>query len=386
LIRVLQFAGCINRFDFIDNIIQYVDSKRFSMGVALGSANCNIEEPVFPPDTPRWVVPWKSRTEVFAAARRLAHILRDWRADILHTHHYDEALIGWLATRLYPRTRLVVGRHYSDAIYRSTTGLKQRAMLMAEQTVNRAAARIIVPSSFIVEILTRRQGVPFSKVDQVPYGFVAAKYAAQGPNTREEVRRELGLEDRFVVGNFARLYKDKGQRYLIQAMALLRSRVPEATLLIAGEGPERATLEGLVQDLGLVNLVRFLGWRRDAIALMSAVDVVVQPTLQEAFSQVMAEALFMARPLIITDVSGAPDIIRHGENGLLVAREDPSALTDAIVRLASDPALRESMARSGRDYVRDHLSIEAVILRYELAYLQAMAMTDKGASPCSNFL
>jgi glycosyltransferase involved in cell wall biosynthesis len=374
MIRVLEFADIINRYDFIDNIVQQADRDRFEIGVCVRTDVCNIEAPVYGKNTPRWTLNGVSRREIPRAACELAGLLRRWKVDILHTHHYDQSIIGWLATRIYPQSRLVIGRHYSDAIYRSTQGLKRKALLTLEQIVNRAAARIIVPSSFIVEILTRRQGVPPSKVDQIPYGFVADKYAVQSPTTREKVRRELGLDRRFVVGNFARLYKDKGQRFLIQAMALLRSRVPEAALLIVGEGPERARLEGLIHELGLGDLVRLLGWRRDAMALMSAVDVVVQPTLEEAFSQVMAEALWMARPLIITDVSGAPDIIRHGENGLMVSREDANALTDAIERLALDDEFRESMAKAGREYVTGRLSIGAVIHRYERAYLQAMGM------------
>lgn len=66
MIRVLQFAGCINRYDFIDNIVNHVDPQRFSVGVAIGSDQCNIEAPLFPEDLPRWVVPWKRRREVVA--------------------------------------------------------------------------------------------------------------------------------------------------------------------------------------------------------------------------------------------------------------------------------------------------------------------------------
>ncbi len=376
MIRVLQLAACINRFDFIDNIVQYADPRRFAMGVAVGSEDCQIAEPVFRSETPRWVIPWRSRREIVTAACRLAGILCDWQADILHTHHYDESLIGWLATRLHRRTRLVVGRHYSDAIYRSATGLKRIALLGVERVMNRAATRIIVPSSSIVEILTCRQGADLANVDLIPYGFVAHKYAAPGPGARQEVRRELSLADRFVIGTFGRLHEEKGQRHLIEAMAMLRPRAPEVSLLIVGEGSERRNLERLIQDLGLADVVRLLGWRRDAMAVMAAVDAVVQPTLHEAFSQVMVEALWMARPLVMTDVSGARDVIKHGENGLIVPTGDPGALAEAIARLASDAALPESMGKAGREYVANNLSIEAIIPRYERAYLRAMGMGE----------
>lgn len=372
MIRVIQFASLINRYDFIDNIIQYIDPKRFTMGVAVGPSPCNIEEPVFPAGTARWVVPWNARRQIVAASRRLARILREWRADIIHTHHYDEALIGWLATRLYRRTRLVVGHHYSDTIYRTTTGLKRRAFIAAEQVVNRAATRIIVPSEDVVQILTRWQGVEESKVDRIPYGFVPEKYQDAGRAAPSELRRELGLEGRFVVGHFGRLHKVKGQESLIRAVGMLRSRFPGACLVIVGEGPERGNLERLIASLGLGDMVRLLGWRRDAMSLMNAVDIVVQPSLEEGFGQVMAEAFWMAKPLIMTLVGGATDAIRQGETLLIVPKDDPVALADAIGRLAADPSLRDRLATAGREYVSDHLSIDANITRYQHSYIKAM--------------
>ena len=376
MIRVLQFAGCINRHDFIDSIIQHADRRRFAMGVAIGTQASRIQEPVFPEGTPLWVVPWRPRRDLITAARRLARILRDWRADVLHTHHYDEAIIGWLATRLYRRTKLVVGRHYSDEIDLLTTGLKRTALVMLERAVNRAATRIIVPSSLILDMLTFRQGVSRSKADQVPYGFVADKYAATGPTTRSDLRSKLGLEGQFVIGSFGRLIGIKGHRFLVEAMALLRSRVPAATLLIVGEGPERGNLEREINERGLGDVVRLLGWRSDAMAVMTAVDAVAHPTLHEAFCQVMVESLWMRKPLVITDVSGVRDVIRHGENGLIVPTSDPGALAHAIERLAGDPVLRESISMAGREYVSRNLSIETVIPRYERSYMRAMGICE----------
>jgi glycosyltransferase involved in cell wall biosynthesis len=108
------------------------------------------------------------------------------------------------------------------------------------------------------------------------------------------------------------------------------------------------------------------------MALMAAMDAVVQPTLQEAFSQVMAEALWMGKPLVITDVSGATDVIRDGENGLLVPKADPNALAGAVARLVADAPLRARLGAAGRAYVEGHLTIEKIIPMYEQVYLRAM--------------
>jgi glycosyltransferase involved in cell wall biosynthesis len=372
VIRVLQFAGVINRYDFIDTIVQHADPGAFQIGVCVGSAQNNIADPVYSAHTPRWVIGSVSRLTLLQRAWRLAHVLREWEADILHTHHYNEAVIGWLATRMYPKTRLIVGRHYSDALYRLTSGIKRRVFLEVEQLVNRAATRIIVPATYIFRLLTERQGIRTDKIDLISYGFEPAKYTLPSSTEIGHVREELALDGRFALGTFARLHEEKGHRYLLRAIARLKSRLPDVLLLIVGEGPERAGIERQIREDCLDQHVRLTGWRRDAMTIMAAVDAVVHPSLHEAFSQAMVEALWMRKPLVITDVSGAPDIIRDGHNGMLVPRGDATALAAAIERLAGDPGLRSRLGDAGRKYVEENLVIGKIIPKYEQSYIKAM--------------
>jgi glycosyltransferase involved in cell wall biosynthesis len=366
-VRVLQFADVINRYDFIDNIVQYADQNHFEVGVCVRTKDANIAAPVYRERTPHWVLDGLSRRDIPKTAWRLSRILKEWRVDILHAHHYDQALIGYLATRLNRRTRLVVGRHYSDAIYRSSRGLKRRALLAAEGIVNRAATRIVVPSRFIADLLVNRQSVPNEKVIRIPYGFAIEKYSIIGEST-VRLRQELASGSNFVIANFSRLHEEKGQRFLIEAVARLRTQTPGLMAWIVGEGPERPSLERQIREAGLSDVVRLLGWRRDAMELMAAADAIIQPTLQEAFSQVMAEALWMCKPLIISDVSGATDVVTDGENGLLIRQSDAEALSTAIQRLAHDPSLRERLGQAGRVYVENFLTVSKVIPQYEAMY------------------
>jgi glycosyltransferase involved in cell wall biosynthesis len=368
VIRVLQFADRINRFDFIDTIVRWADPRRFVVGVCVRDGVSNIVDPGYGEGVPKWVLNGAARREVPRAAVQLAGVLKRWRADVVHAHHYDQAVIGWLATRLYPKARLIVGRHYSDSIYRSSSGIKRRALLAIEQAVNRAASRIVVPSTLIRDILTLRQGIDPRKVEVIYYGFNPEKYTRIDPAEVARLRRELGMEGHFVIGNISRLHEEKGHRFLFEALAGLRGRRPDLRLLLVGEGPERPALEQRVRELGLGDVVRFLGFRHDAIPLMAAVDAVVQPTLQEAFSQVMVEALWLGKPLVITDVSGATDILRDGDNGLLVPRGDVAALAAAIGRVAADRELRLRLSERGQEFVRKNLAIEGLVRRYEACY------------------
>jgi glycosyltransferase involved in cell wall biosynthesis len=372
MIRVLQFANIINRHDFIEVIVNHADPSRIMMAVCVRSRDSNIAEPLYRPGIQRWLIKGESRSTMPFAACRLANLLRLWRADIVHTHHYDQAIIAWLATRIHRATRLIVGRHYSDDIYRLSHGLKRKALLQLEGLINRAASRIIVPSRFVREILTIRQRVYAEKIDLIHYGFEPAKYTAPAAQEVLRIRKEFDLDGRFSIGTFGRLHEGKGHRYLLQAAAVLRDRVPGFRVLVAGDGPERIAIAGLIERQRLGGIVNLVGHRENAMAFMSAVDAVVQPTLHEAFSQVMAEAMWMRKPLVISDVGGAVDIIRDGDNGLLVPRGDKDALANAIERLFRDPGLRKRLAANGRAFAEEHLSIQHRIADYEQSYLRAM--------------
>lgn len=372
MIRVLHFARIINPSDFIDNIIAGADPTTFQMAVCVRSTASALSPTRSGEAIPKYFVSW-SKQDLPAAVLRLTRVLRAFQPDILHTHHYEEAVMGWLATRLVPRTRLVIGRHYSDTIYRVSTGVKRASLLTFENRANRAARRIVVPSTAIHDILTRWQKVPSAKVDTIPYGFNPYKYDQVDPEAAQHIRQELGLERHIVLGTFGRLHQEKGHRFLIQAMAQLRDSTTPTTLLILGQGPEQRALEQQIADAALGDTVRLLGWRSDAMSVMSALDMVVQPSLEEAFSQVMGEALFMGKALIMSDVGGVSDVIQNGANGMIVPPADANALATAIASLSGDESLRLRMGRAGRSYAQEHLTMHKVVPLYEQAYLRALS-------------
>lgn len=372
MIRVLQFADVINRYDFIDTLVEYADGARFEMSVCVRSEKHGIAKPLEPTSGKYRVIKGTSRSAIPLAAWRLSRLLEEWDIDIVHAHHYDQAIIAWLATRLHPKTKLVIGRHYSDSIYRIPSRIKSKAFLRLEQAVNTHAARIVVPSRMIFEILTERQGVDPAKIDIVHYGFVREKYTNVDPTSITDIRVEFEMEDKFVITNFSRLHEEKGHKYLIEAAAKLKDSLPELLILLIGEGPERSNLERQIARLGVGEHVKLTGWRTDAMAIMSACDLVVQSTLQEAFSQAMIETLWMSKPLIMTDVSGARDVIRDGENGLIVPTADADALANAIGHVAADRAMGERIARAGHEMVDDKLVIEKKIKDYERSFKKAV--------------
>lgn len=158
----------------------------------------------------------------------------------------------------------------------------------------------------------------------------------------------------------SRLHKVKGLDTMLKALA----RVPSAYLWLAGEGPERAALEQLAQDLGVAERVRFLGWRSDKGALFRACDIVVFPSRYEPFGTVSLEAWAYGKPLVAADSDGPAGLVRPEEDALLVPRDDVEALAAALTRVIEEPGLARRLVDAGAARHRGEFTEAACAKRY----------------------
>jgi len=370
-INILEFADLINKDDFIDTIIRFSDKTLFHIDVCTRGKPPNIAKPFFAEESRVFEFKKSGKLAVFSTAWKLSRLLRKWEVTLLHAHHFDQIIIGWLATRLYGKTKLVIGRHYSDSIYRMPDGIKKRIYFWLEKKANLAAERIIVPSKFIKDILVNRQKINEGKVDVIYYALNPDKYILPESKSIDELRVELGLDGKFVISTFARLHEEKGHRYLVEAIDSVREKVKGLRVLFVGEGPERRKLEELIQRYKLQDIILITGWRQDVLNLMQLSDIVVQPTLQEAFSQVMCEAMILGKPLVMSNVSGAVDLIENGKSGMIVDKGNPDKLAEAILKLYDDPILSNEMGKNANDRIKKLLPINEVIKQYEISFLKA---------------
>lgn len=356
-------------------VIRFADPAQFEMSAASYSGISNIENPAYSSvgilhtalgigDGP---------ANILVGAIRLRNLIRKYRIDILHTHHFYESVMGWLATR-GTRCHHVVGRHYHVEFYLTTKGLKLRGYLALESMVQKSAAALIVPSTDIAK-LVQRQGNEGRNLKVIPYGFdfSAIRYNPVPVDQLAGLRMELELEGKFVIGNFARHHEIKGQIYLIDAFKEFHKDVPDACLLMIGDGPAHATLQNAARGL---TAVKFLGWRRDAHLLMNLANVIVHPSLQEAFPQVMVEAMSVGKPLIITPVSGVMDQVTDGETALVIPMRDSASIASALRRVYDNPAWAFNMGRQGASYVRKHLNAHDVVKEFETLYLSILKAHD----------
>jgi glycosyltransferase involved in cell wall biosynthesis len=186
---------------------------------------------------------------------------------------------------------------------------------------------------------------------------------------REELRRRLGVDGN-VLAFAGRITRAKSLETALDALR----RLDDVTLLIAGDGEERARLESVAGEN-----VRFLGamGRDDVLELFAASDAALLSSSWENFPHALVEALAVGAPVIATRVGGVPEIVDDGVNGLLVPRGDPEALADAIRRFFGDPALRERLRAAAAPSV-ERFSQEAVLDRLEDALERAASKLPFG--------
>jgi glycosyltransferase involved in cell wall biosynthesis len=188
-------------------------------------------------------------------------------------------------------------------------------------------------------------------------------------------RAALGTpDDAALLLALGRLHRAKALDTLLDAVA----QVPDVYLWIAGEGPDRAALEAQARSLGIDNRVRFLGWREDRAALLSAADICVFPSRYEPFGTVFVQAWAQRTALVTTASDGPRQYVRDGVDGLMVPVDDTAALAAALRRMAGDPTLRVALAAAGHARYEAEFTREATVAAYRAFYREIRAREGLG--------
>lgn len=171
-----------------------------------------------------------------------------------------------------------------------------------------------------------------------------------------------------VVGIIARLSDVKGQDILVQAMPGILKRFPKAQLLLVGEGKFERALKDWVECLRVEESVRFYPVVNKVLDFLKLMDVFVMPSRMEGFGISVLEAQACGIPVVASNVGGLPNIIQQGETGLLVEKENPNALADAICDLLEDKEMAKMLAQKGRTFVLENYSLIKMAKETETVY------------------
>jgi glycosyltransferase involved in cell wall biosynthesis len=306
------------------------------------------------------------------AVLRFRAIVRESRPDVVHSHMTHANLLARAARPFVEMPVLICTLHgYKMYSVRSNSCATRE---VAHRLTDRFADMTTVVCQAAAERYARVKVAPRHKLMAVPNGIRTAVYRPD-ERLRAAARRNLNLGDEFVWLAAGRLEMVKDFDSMLRAFAKsLLSDQPQ-TLLIAGDGSLRETLERTAEDLGIAPNVRFLGYRADVSNLMRAADGFVMSSIFEGMPLALLEAGASELPVVATRVGGNAETLIEGRSGFLVPARNQAALGSAMRRVAEmTPEERRAMGRAGGNFVRGQYSLDAILDRWEGLYARFLGV------------
>ncbi len=354
---------------YVADVTSALDPELFESDVAvpggaritplIGRGVTVLEVPDMAPDQS---FSWPSLLALFLLIRR-------HRPDIVHTH---ASLAGRIAARLngvkLVYTRHTAGRSHEPGSLRWRLGSWMNRIL---------ADRAIAVSDYMAELM-ECEGLPRGMIKRIYNGVDPARFcnAEYDPG---QLKQEQGLDGRIVCSVLGRLEPVKGHQGLLEAWEKVYRSEPLAMLLVIGEGSQREELESRVKAAGLGEAVSFAGLKTDVKPYLAMSDVLVMPSIDESFGIALIEAMSMSVACVATGVGGMLEIIRDGQDGILVPPQDSDALAEALIRLMASPELRQKLGVSARQSVEERFSVQRLAGELGDLYLELMKKERQGA-------
>ncbi|WP_149500019.1 glycosyltransferase [Roseiconus lacunae] len=313
-----------------------------------------------------------------SVAKKLADEVKRRDIQVLHAHQYTPFFYSAIARIRYGVKAKVIftehGRHYPDVVSWKRR-LANRTLLQRYADITTACC------DFSTKALQTIEGFP--KAFTLNNGVDVSDLVPRGDESdQSRLRERLGLDqDRPYAACIARFHEVKDHATLVRAWAKVHQQLPEAHLLLVGDGEERENIENLIAELStssnsqLAASISLLGIRNDVPELLRAIDVFTLTSVSEAASLTLLEAMASECPSVVTDVGGNAEHLRHGVDGYLAPRGDDEALAGCLVKLLSDPDRARQFGRSSRARVLDAFDLNDAIGQY-LHHFQTLAATS----------
>ena len=312
------------------------------------------------------------------ALRRARALIRQSPDAVIHTHNAMAHYYAVLASLGLPVKCRINTRHgmggrtrsgRQEWLYRQSLRGTDYAVAVCEAARQRFAADGMRPRRALLS---------------VPNGIRLERFRPADDVARQSLVAELGLPTGSrIIGTVGRLQPVKDHARLLRAFAKVRVQVPEAALVIVGDGPLRAALEAQAEQAGLSDAVRFMGDRHDVPRLLTGMEVFALTSTSEGYSVALLEACASSLPIVATDVGGNREIVRHGINGRLVPSGDTAAIATALIALLRGGEQAAAMGRAGYAWAQAEASFRTMAERYHGLYdvssdLSSAAMALQG--------
>jgi glycosyltransferase involved in cell wall biosynthesis len=297
-----------------------------------------------------------------ASLRALRALIREFEPNVIVSHSSSDSWLVAAATRFLRRRPAIVRlRHISGAVARGP---------LNRWLYGRVPARVVTTGVAINTMLIERLSLDPAHVVAIPTGTDLDRFQ---PGERVAARTALGLPlEAKLIGIVATLRSWKGHRFLVAAMT--DPKLAGVRLIIVGDGPQEPALRAQIAELGLDASVTLVGRQEDVRPWLCALDVFVLPsTDNEGLPQALMQAMACELPVVTTATGAIPELVRGGENGLVVPAGNPAALAEAIARLLNDRALAGRLAAAGRREVEQKHTKAAMLDAMENVFRAAIA-------------
>jgi glycosyltransferase involved in cell wall biosynthesis len=309
---------------------------------------------------------YRGMGRVFTVAHELRGHLRARRIEVVHSNANYDRTVAAMAAAFTP-IRHVAGIHSAHSIQFNITHWLRNKWGIDRFITDADAGR---------DVLVDTNHIPGWKVTTVPIGFEETD-KAKAARVRPVTRAALGATDRTVIiGNVARLVPFKGHRYLLEAIALVRKEIRDILFPIVGDGELEADLRAQAKQLGIEDVVRFLGFRDDLDDLYPAFDIYCHSSLElasEMFPLAVIRALSAGLPVVSTRVGGIPAMVLEGSSGHLVPPADPAAFAAALLLVIRDEGRRAAMGAASLALFHQKYHVTAMAEKIESVYREVLA-------------
>jgi glycosyltransferase involved in cell wall biosynthesis len=341
------------------DLCRYVDPARFRFTVCCISQRGALADELEAEGIPVVFCENQTRLGKYLRGLELGRILREQRADILHTHNTTAFIDGLIGARIGGVPVVVHTDHCKNypIEWRRT---------VAENVASRLVDRMVAVSHHTKSELMRYEKIPDARLTVIHNGI---NPRPTGNVPLDVLRRELGLSpDHMIVGTIGRLEPQKGLDLLLAAAPRVIDACPNARFLIVGGGSLDAELRAQAVALGIADRVVFTGWRTDAIDLMPLFDCFVSTSNFEGLPMVLLEAMAFGKPIVATDVGGVPELLQDGFNGFSIGDRRPELVAAALLRIIRDDVLRRRLGQNSRARYAERFTAQAMASAYQRIY------------------
>jgi len=305
----------------------------------------------------------------------LYRVLKQMMPDIVHTHLIHATLLGRLAAR-WADVPVIVTTEHNTSNWQKKYGFLHRVY----RWTARWNTKIFAVSDAVMERMVRTGRIG-EKCIQVLYNGIDVR-AFEEPQQRMGKRSKQTSSP--AVGTVGRLDPRKGHRYLLEASVDIIRQYPEASILIIGDGKMESSLKQVARSLCLSERnIRFLGVQKNTSEVLQNMDVFVLPSIEEGLGIAILEAMAAGVPVVATSVGGIPEIVTHGETGLLVEPKNPKMLADAVLDLLAHPDKADRFRQNAKRMVMNKYDIQGTVEQLISYYQQFLEIeTSQRISHC----